>query len=56
MDGRHHQVGAPWTYDRIKPLLESSAAAAASTCTVGSNGHMCGLKWTDPGKWDGSTG
>ncbi|EAQ89901.1 hypothetical protein CHGG_06520 [Chaetomium globosum CBS 148.51] len=46
---------APWTYDRIKPLLESSAIAAVSTCTGGGNGRMCGLKW-DTGKWDNSTG
>ncbi|KAK3695479.1 glycosyl hydrolase family 76-domain-containing protein [Podospora appendiculata] len=47
---------APWTYNRIKPLLASSATAAASTCTGGDNGRMCGLKWTDHGKHDGSIG
>ncbi|KAK0628176.1 glycosyl hydrolase family 76-domain-containing protein [Bombardia bombarda] len=47
---------APWTFDRIKPFLEASAVAAAATCTGGDNGRMCGLKWTDNGKWDGSTG
>jgi len=47
---------APWTYNRIKPLLESSAVAAAAQCTGGTNGRMCGLRWTDNGKWDGSTG
>ncbi|KAK3388829.1 glycosyl hydrolase family 76-domain-containing protein [Sordaria brevicollis] len=47
---------APWTYSRIKPLLESTAIAATSTCLGGSNGRMCGLKWTEPGKWDGTTG
>ncbi|KAK4155141.1 mannan endo-1 6-alpha-mannosidase DCW1 [Chaetomidium leptoderma] len=46
---------APWTYDRIKPLLESSAMAATATCTGGGNGRMCGLKWNTR-KWDGSTG
>lgn len=46
---------APWTYGRIKPLLESSAIAAVSTCTGGGNGRMCGLKW-DTGKWDNNTG
>ncbi|KAH6855194.1 glycosyl hydrolase family 76-domain-containing protein [Chaetomium sp. MPI-CAGE-AT-0009] len=46
---------APWTYDRIKPLLESSAIAAVSTCTGGGNGRMCGLKW-NTGKWDNNTG
>ncbi|KAK4452910.1 glycosyl hydrolase family 76-domain-containing protein [Podospora aff. communis PSN243] len=47
---------APWTYDRIKPLLLASAKAAASTCKGGANGRMCGLKWTDYGKWDGTQG
>ena len=46
---------APWTYGRIKPLLESSAIAATATCTGGDNGRMCGLKWNTQ-KWDGSTG
>lgn len=47
---------APWTFDRIKPLLRSSAVAAAAQCTGGDNGKMCGLKWTTDGQWDGSTG
>jgi mannan endo-1,6-alpha-mannosidase len=48
---------APWTYDRIKPLLASSATAAATQCTGGSNGRMCGLKWANSsGAWDGTTG
>ncbi|KAH8886863.1 hypothetical protein GQ53DRAFT_750518 [Thozetella sp. PMI_491] len=47
---------APWTFERIKPLLESSAKAAASQCTGGDNKRMCGLRWTDNGKWDGTTG
>ncbi|EAA35418.3 glycosyl hydrolase family 76 protein [Neurospora crassa OR74A] len=47
---------APWTYHRIKPLLKSTAIAATSTCIGGSNGRMCGLKWTEHGKWDGTTG
>jgi mannan endo-1,6-alpha-mannosidase len=46
---------APWTYDRVKPLLASSAIAAASTCTGGDNGRMCGLKWNTK-KWDNTTG
>jgi mannan endo-1,6-alpha-mannosidase len=46
---------APWTYDRVKPLLAASAVAAASTCTGGDNGRMCGLKWNTR-KWDGTTG
>ena len=47
---------APWTYYRVKPLLESTAIAATSTCVGGSNGRMCGLRWTEHGKWDGTTG
>ncbi|KAH8908031.1 mannan endo-1,6-alpha-mannosidase, partial [Coniochaeta sp. PMI_546] len=47
---------APWTYDTIKPLMASSAVAAAAQCTGGDNGRMCGLRWTDNGKWDGTTG
>ncbi|KAK4145387.1 glycosyl hydrolase family 76-domain-containing protein [Dichotomopilus funicola] len=46
---------APWTYGRIKPLLEASAIAATSTCTGGDNDRMCGLKWNTR-KWDGTTG
>lgn len=48
---------APWTYDRIKPLLVNSAQAAAKQCTGGDNGRMCGLKWANnSGQWDGTTG
>jgi mannan endo-1,6-alpha-mannosidase len=47
---------APWSFTRIKPLLESSAKAAAAQCKGGDNGRMCGLRWTDDGKWDGTTG
>lgn len=46
---------APWTYGRVKPLLEASAVAATSTCTGGDNDRMCGLKWNTR-KWDGTTG
>lgn len=48
---------APWTYDIVKPLLDSSAMAAARQCTGGDNGRMCGLMWTNNnGQWDGTTG
>ncbi|KAK4456659.1 putative glycoside hydrolase, partial [Cladorrhinum samala] len=47
---------APWTFGRVKPLLEGSARAAASTCKGGNNGRLCGLKWTEEGEWDGSSG
>lgn len=48
---------APWTYDKIKPLLANSAQAAAQQCTGGENGRMCGLKWANnSGQWDGTSG
>lgn len=46
----------PETADRIMPLLRASSIIAAKQCTGGDNGRMCGLKWHDDGKWDGSTG
>lgn len=47
---------APWTSSRILPLLRSTSKAAVSTCRGGPNGRMCGLKWTNQGKFDGSSG
>jgi mannan endo-1,6-alpha-mannosidase len=47
---------ASYTTATVMPWLRASASAAASQCTGGSNGRMCGLIWTDNGKWDGSTG
>jgi mannan endo-1,6-alpha-mannosidase len=48
---------APWTFDRVKKLLQNSALAAVRQCTGGSNGRMCGLKWANnSGQWDGTTG
>lgn len=47
---------APWMSDRILPILRSTSIAAVSTCRGGPNGRMCGLKWTDQGKFDGSWG
>ncbi|KAI1744657.1 glycosyl hydrolase family 76-domain-containing protein [Xylaria scruposa] len=48
---------APWTFDRIKRLLQNSAEAAVRQCTGGANGRMCGMKWTNnSGLWDGTTG
>jgi mannan endo-1,6-alpha-mannosidase len=46
---------APWTADQILPLLASSAQAAAQSCSGGTDGQMCGTKWTQPG-WDGTYG
>ncbi|KIX93751.1 uncharacterized protein Z520_10657 [Fonsecaea multimorphosa CBS 102226] len=48
-------IRAPFTYPLLKPLLETSAAAAASVCTGGVNGTSCGLQWYT-GQFDGSTG
>lgn len=48
---------APWTYNTIKPLLDSSARAAVQQCTGGANGRMCGLMWAgNNGQWDGTSG
>ena len=46
---------APWTSKQILPLLQSSALAAASSCTGGDDGNTCGMKWTT-GTFDGSEG
>ncbi len=48
-------VRAPFTYPLLKPILETSAMAAAATCTGGATGTACGLKWTS-GAFDGSMG
>jgi len=47
---------APFLTDRIMAKLTPSSIAAAKQCTGGSNGRMCGLKWTENGKWDGTQG
>ena len=46
---------APWTHDTIMPLLQSSAQAAATSCSGGDDGTTCGTKWTE-GVWDGASG
>ncbi len=46
---------APFTHTQILELLKTSAAAAAKTCTGGTSGNACGLKWTT-GAFDGSVG
>jgi len=46
---------APWTADTIMPLLQSSALAAAQSCSGGSDGVTCGNKWWVAG-WDGLYG
>jgi mannan endo-1,6-alpha-mannosidase len=48
-------VRAPFTRELLLPLLQTSAKAAAQSCTGGSDGQQCGLQWTT-GAFDGSTG
>lgn len=44
-------VMAPSTYDTIRPLIESSAQAAAQSCSGGTDGVTCGENWSADG-WD----
>lgn len=46
---------APYTYDRIAPLLQASAKGAAGQCSGGNDGRTCGRNWLSS-KWDGYTG
>jgi mannan endo-1,6-alpha-mannosidase len=46
---------APWTSEMITPLLRDSALAAAQSCSGGTDGVTCGLKWWVEG-WDGDYG
>jgi len=46
---------APFSHDSIISLLKTSAAAAIKSCTGGTAGTKCGLKWTT-GTHDGSVG
>lgn len=46
---------APFIYDTIMPLLQSSAQAAAKSCNYGSAGAICGVKWTEDA-YDSDTG
>lgn len=48
-------VRAPFTRELLLPLLQTSARAAAQSCTGGSDGQQCGLQWTT-GAFDGSVG
>ncbi|SGZ53997.1 CIC11C00000005734 [Sungouiella intermedia] len=45
----------PDTYDTIRKWLVDSANAAAWSCVGGTDGHTCGLSWTN-GTWDGTWG
>ncbi|KAK6076649.1 glycosyl hydrolase family 76 [Seiridium cupressi] len=46
---------APYLSETITPILKSSAQAAVSQCTGGSNSRMCGFKWAS-GTFDGKVG
>ncbi|RDA94687.1 hypothetical protein CP533_6788 [Ophiocordyceps camponoti-saundersi (nom. inval.)] len=45
---------APFTAEKIRPVVEASAKAALSQCTGGDNGRQCGFQWSS-GKYDGTT-
>lgn len=45
----------PSLEDEILSYLNSTATAAAESCSGGSDGHTCGLNWLEQ-KWDGQYG
>ncbi|KAI0872890.1 glycoside hydrolase family 76 protein [Hypoxylon argillaceum] len=55
---------APFTFDTLMPLVQSSAAAAAQQCSGsppasefrGDAGTACGFKWTEKANFDGLAG
>lgn len=47
---------APHLHDNIIREIETSAMAAVQTCTAGSSGTQCGLRWTEGPVNDGSIG
>lgn len=51
---------APFIYNQVKAVLETSAAAAALQCSGSPadhpNGRMCGLSWSKGTDWDGTSG
>ncbi|GME86369.1 unnamed protein product [Ambrosiozyma monospora] len=48
-------IMAPPTFPTIRKYLETSAVAAAQSCSGGSDGHTCGTNWFYSG-WDGKWG
>lgn len=49
-------VMIPETSDLIMRYLRTSAVAAAQSCSGGTDGHTCGLNWTNGTGWDGKYG
>ncbi|CAB91181.1 plasma membrane mannan endo-1,6-alpha-mannosidase Dfg501 [Schizosaccharomyces pombe] len=48
---------APYTYDTLYPLIQTSAAAAAKQCCGGYSGTSCGIYWFwNNGTWDDNYG
>jgi mannan endo-1,6-alpha-mannosidase len=51
---------APFIYDGVMAVLETSAKAAALQCSGSPpdhpNGRMCGLSWSKESVWDGTSG
>ena len=47
---------APFIQTTVMPWIQASATAAALQCSGGNNGQMCGMKWTQGAKWDGTQG
>lgn len=46
---------APYTADKILPVLQTSATAGVNQCTGGTDGKTCGFGWAS-GAFDGSVG
>lgn len=38
---------APFTVDKIEPVLKKTAAAAVKRCSSGEDGKQCGFEWAD---------
>jgi len=51
---------APFIYDRVMVLLQTSARQAALQCSgspaTNPNGRMCGFSWSKGSAWDGTSG
>lgn len=47
---------APFIVANVTSAISTQAAAAAEQCCGGTNGRMCGFKWTSGSTWDGTSG